>query len=277
MNTARGDDQPLDGRIALVTGASRGLGVPIARELAASGADVVVIARDAVALEAIAIDVRGTGRRALVAALDITDDAAVEAMAAQVAAEFGRVDILVNNAGVVVNQPLLETSPKRLDLLWRVNVRAPTLLMQAFVPAMAEAGWGHVVNIASLSSQVRDGNVPLGYAGYTSTKAALVRMSLAAAIEVRDRGVAVNAVAPTGLVETEGWQKISGGRRLPNAEPIDYLGRAVAWIVSQDPRRLSGRFLDSQQVLAMAGALEQPALTYADLAQVDVLKDWSGV
>jgi NAD(P)-dependent dehydrogenase (short-subunit alcohol dehydrogenase family) len=151
-------------------------------------------------------------------------------------------------------------------------VRAPALLMQACAPGMIERGGGHIINIGSLSSQVRGPQVPLGFAGYTSTKAALVRMSHALALELKPHGVAVNALVPTGLVETEGWLRVAKGQRLPNAEPIDYVGRAAAWIAAQDPARFSGRFLDSQQVLVMAGALERPALTFADLPQVDVTK-----
>lgn len=272
--------EPLAGRVALVTGAGRGLGRHVVLRLAGAGADVVLVARTAGtdastpgSLAHVAAEVRALGRNALEAALDVTDDDAVAALARRVHEEVGPLDALVNNAGVIVNRPLLETAPRHLDLLWRVNVRAPAVLMQAFVPAMAARGSGHVVNVASLSSQVRGTRVPLGYAGYTATKAALVRLSQAAALELRADGVAVNAVAPTGLVETEGWARVAAGRRLPNAEPIDHLGRAVAWLVAQDPRRITGRFLDSQQVLVMAGVLDAPALTFDDLAQVDVAAD----
>jgi NAD(P)-dependent dehydrogenase (short-subunit alcohol dehydrogenase family) len=270
---------PLDGRIALVTGASRGLGRHIALQLARAGADVVVLARTLgesestpESLRAVASEVRALGRRAFEAAIDLADDAAIGEVVERVRSGWGRIDILVNNAGIVATQPLLQLAPKRLDLLWRINVRAPALLIQACAPDMIERGGGHIINIASLSSQVRGSQLPLGFAGYTATKAALVRMSHALALELKPHGVAVNALAPTGLVETEGWLRVAKGQRLPNAEPIDYTGRAVAWIAAQDPARFSGRFLDSQQVLVMAGALERPALTYADLPQVDVSK-----
>ena len=271
--------QPLAGRVALVTGSSRGLGRHIALQLAGAGADVVLLARTRgesettpESIRAVAGEIRALGRRAFEAAADVSDDAAVSDVVARVRAEWGGIDILVNNAGIIATQPLLQMSPKRLDLLWRINVRAPAVFIQACAPAMIERGSGHIINIASLSSQVRGTRVPLGYAGYTATKAALVRLSQATALELEPHGVAVNALAPTGLVETEGWLRIANGQRLPNAEPIDYTGRAVAWIAAQDPRRFSGRFLDSQQVLVMAGQLERPALTFADLPQVDVSK-----
>jgi NAD(P)-dependent dehydrogenase (short-subunit alcohol dehydrogenase family) len=271
--------QSLEGRIALVTGASRGLGRHIALQLAHAGADIAVLARNLgesestpESVRAVAAEIRALGRRAFEAAVDLADDAALAALVERVRAEWGRIDILVNNAGIVATQPLLQMPPKRLDLLWRINVRAPALLIQACAPGMIERRWGHVVNVASLSSQVRGTQVPLGFAGYTATKAALVRLSHALALELQPHGVAVNALAPTGLVETEGWLRVARGQRLPISEPIDYVGRAVAWLAAQDPARFSGRFLDSQQVLVMAGVLERPALTFADLPQVDVAK-----
>jgi NAD(P)-dependent dehydrogenase (short-subunit alcohol dehydrogenase family) len=269
----------LEGRVALVTGSSRGLGRHIALQLAHAGADVVVLARTRgesesapESVRAVAGEVRALGRRALEAVADVSDDDAVGAAVARVLAEWGRIDILVNNAGIVATQPLLQMPPRRLDLLWRINVRAPAVFIQACAPGMIERRWGHIINIASLSSQVRENRVPLGYAGYTATKSALVRLGQALALELQPHGVAVNALAPSGLVETEGWLRIANGQRLPNAEPIEYVGRAVAWIAAQDPARFSGRFLESQQVLAMAGILESPALTFADLPQVDVSK-----
>ncbi len=155
-----------------------------------------------------------------------------------------------------------------------MNVRAPFVLMRHVVTHMIERGRGHVINIGTQSSQRTGTEVPLGYAGYTATKAALVRMSLACALELREHGVAVNALAPTGLVETEGWAVVGGGQRLPIPEPGEYLARAVTWIAAQDPRRYSGRFVDSQAVLVEAGLLERAELSWADLPKIDV-SAWS--
>jgi NAD(P)-dependent dehydrogenase (short-subunit alcohol dehydrogenase family) len=265
----------LAGRVALVTGASRGLGRAIALELAREGADVAVLARSELpgklpgTIHDTAREIEALGRRALPLRCDVTRDEDLRACAERAVAELGRVDVLVNNAGIIVNRPFLETDPRRLDLLYRVNVRAPFVAMQALVPHMIERGSGHVINVATLSSQARGTRVPLGYAGYTGTKAALVRMSLAIALELRPHGVSVNALAPTGLVETEGWKAVAGGARLPNAEPIEYVGRAAAWIASQDPGRLTARFLETQQLLAGAGLIPSASLSYADLPQVD--------
>jgi NAD(P)-dependent dehydrogenase (short-subunit alcohol dehydrogenase family) len=267
----------LTGRVALVTGASRGLGRQVALELARAGADVAVLARTAAAggrlpgtVPETAAAVEALGRRALPLVCDVTDDGAVAIATRRVLDEWGGVDILVNNAGAVFAGGFLTMEPRRFDLLWRLNVRAPFVLMQRLVPSMIERGGGHVINVVTLSSQVRGREVPLGYAGYTATKAALARFSLAAALELREHGVAVNALAPTGLVETEGWQLVGGGAGLPNREPAEYLGRAAAWIAAQDPRRVTGHLLDSQAVLVAAGEFPAPELTWADLPTVDV-------
>ena len=269
--------QPLAGRVALVTGASRGIGRHIALALADAGADIVALARTAgddettpESVKAVAAEIRARGRRAYEAVADVSDDEQIASTVSSVLAQWGRVDVLVNNAGVVATQPLLAMPPKRLDLLWRINVHAPAVLIQACAPSMIERGWGHIINIATMSSQFRGTRVPLGYAGYTSTKAALVRLSLAVALELQLHGVACNALAPTGLVETEGWKRVANGQRLPNAEPIEYTGRAAAWIASQDPATFTGRFLDSQAALVEAGVIEHAALSFDDLAQIDV-------
>ena len=268
----------LTGRVALVTGASRGLGREIALELARRGADVAVMARTAESAEAGAPSVAATvsavealGRRAVAAPCDLTDDEAVTEQVARVLAELGRIDVLVNCAGVVSLTGVAETTVKRLDLLWKVNVRAPFLLMQLALPGMTERGSGHVVNVGALSSQWRGTQIPLGFPGYTATKAALVRLSHASALELHPTGVAVNVVAPSGFVPTQGWRAASDdAHELPNQEPPEYLARTVAWVVEQDPAAFTGRFVDSQGLLASLGELDGAPIGWDDLAMVDV-------
>jgi len=265
----------LTGRTALVTGASRGLGKQIARELAAQGAAVGVVARTEEpgripgTIHETVAEITGAGGTATAVRCDLTDDAEVAAAAATVAERLGPVDLLVNNAGVVVLRPFLETAPRHLDLAYRINVRAPFVMMQAVVPGMVAAGRGHVVNLVNLASQARGTAVPLGYAAYTATKAALARMTLAIALELGPTGVAATVLAPTGLVETEGWRVAAGDVRLPNAEPIEYVGRATAWIAAQPAAGVTGRVLETQATLAAAELIPHADLSYADLAQVD--------
>lgn len=270
-----GTDTPLRGRVAMVTGASRGLGRQIALELGRQGAAVAVLARTETpgripgTIHETAATITGAGGTAVAVACDLVDDDQIADAVALTAERLGPIDLLVNNAGVIVSKPMLETAPRHLDLLYRVNVRAPFVMMQTVVPGMIAAGRGHIVNIATLSSQARGTAVPLGYAGYTATKAALVRMTLAVALELGPHGISVNALAPTGLIETEGWRAVAGEARLPNAEPIEYVGTAVAWIAAQDPRTLTGRFLETQALLEAAGLIAHAEYAYADLPQVD--------
>jgi len=268
-------DRPLTGRVALVTGASRGLGKQIARELAAQGAAVGVVARTEEpgrvpgTIHQTVDEITAAGGIASAVRCDLTDDDQVTAAAATVAERLGPIDLLVNNAGVVVLKPFLETEPRHLDLAYRINVRAPFVMMQAVVPGMVAAGHGHVVNLVNLASQARGTAVPLGYPAYTATKAALTRMTLAIALELGPTGVAATVLAPTGLIETEGWRIAAGDTRLPNAEPIEYVARAVAWIAAQPAATVTGRFLETQALLAGAGLIPRAELSYADLAQVD--------
>jgi NAD(P)-dependent dehydrogenase (short-subunit alcohol dehydrogenase family) len=217
-----------------------------------------------------AAQVREIGRRALPVRCDLTDDTSITDLVDQALGAFGRVDILVNNAGLIYNRSFLDSDVKRLDLLYRVNVRAPFLTMKAVAPHMIARGRGHIINIGALSSSAGEDWVPVGHPLYTATKAALVRLSRSVALELHRHGIAVNALAPTGLIETEGWHLISGGRRLPNQEPGEYIGRAAAWIAAQDPRRFTGRFVHSQQVLARAGLLDHPPGSVMDLALVNL-------
>ena len=247
MSTA---EAPLRGRVALVTGASRGLGKQIALELGRQGAAVAVVARTETpgkvpgTIHETAAAITAAGGTALPVRADLTDDDDIAAAVARTVERLGPVDLLVNNAGVILTKPLLETAPRHLDLMYRINVRAPFVLTQAVVPGMIGVGRGHIVNIATLSSQARGTAVPLGYAGYTGTKAALVRMTLAIALELGPHGVSVNALAPPGLIETE-------------------------WIAAQEPRALTGRFLETQALLEAAGLIDHADHTYADLPQVD--------
>jgi NAD(P)-dependent dehydrogenase (short-subunit alcohol dehydrogenase family) len=254
----------LTSRVAVVIGSSRGLGRLIALELARAGADVVVAARTAEenlripgTIHKTAAEVEALGRRALPVRCDTTDEASVAAMVEQTIGALGRIDILVNSAGIVILRTFQQTDLKRLDTALKVNLRGPYIAMKAVVPHMVERGHGHVINLAGFSSAIGDGYVIAGFPAYTASKAALVRLGQAMAVELAPSGVGVVALTPSRLVETEGW-RVSGNRPLPRQEPGEYVAHAAAWIASRDPLEFSGRFVDSQHVLAAAGLLHHP-------------------
>src|SRR5262249_11686201 len=145
----------LHGRVAIVTGASRGIGRALALGLARHGCHIVVAAKSTASTEklpgsiyTVAQEVEALGVQALPVQVDVRDETQIEAMAAQTRQRFGRIDILVNNAGALWWQPLLETPAKRFDLVLGVNARAAFLCCRAVLPAMIEREWGHIINMS---------------------------------------------------------------------------------------------------------------------------------
>jgi 3-hydroxybutyrate dehydrogenase len=184
-------EQPLDGKLALVTGGGRGIGRAIAERLARDGARVIVTGRSRAELDEAAAAVGG---RAI--ACDLLDRAATDAMVAEVKA-LGRVDVLVNNAGIAESAPISETDDAMWDRIVETNATAPFRLTRAFVPGMVAAGWGRVITIASNA-----GLTGYGYtAAYCAAKHAAVGFTRALAIDLGRTGVTVNAVCP-GWVAT---------------------------------------------------------------------------
>jgi 3-oxoacyl-[acyl-carrier protein] reductase len=191
----------LNGRTALVTGSTSGIGRAIAKALAAEGAHVVVSGRDA-ARGAEAVDaIRAAGGRADFVAADIgASGAAARDLAAEATRVLrGRVDILVNNAGVYPSGPTADLGDASVEALLAVNIRAPHALVAALAPAMAARGGGAIVNIGSWIAAIGFGGGPL----YGATKAALEQLSRSWAAEYGAAGVRVNAISP-GVTRTEG-------------------------------------------------------------------------
>ena len=189
----------LEGRVAIVTGASRGLGHAMSLALARAGADVVAAARTTEpggllpgTIGETARQVEALGRRALPVQCDVTKDDQVEAMVASALAELGRVDLLINNAGVGFVVPIAEMTMKRWDLVLAVNLRGAVLCSKAVLPAMTAKGSGAIVNVSSMLARR---SVP-GWAAYSASKAAIERFTVSLAEEVRPHGVAVNCLAP---------------------------------------------------------------------------------
>ena len=249
----------LDGKLALVTGGGRGIGLACARGLAAAGARVVVTGRRAAELEAVAAELGGV---ALVA--DLASRSATDALVAAIAAH-GRVDILVNNAGIAESAPLAAVDDAMWDRILELDATAPFRLTRALVPAMVAAGWGRVITIASNA-----GLTGYGYsAAYCAAKHAVVGMTRALAVDLGRTGVTINAVCP-GWVDTDmaadAVARIAGktGRDADSARaaltqmspqrrliaPAE-VAHAVTMLCSEDARGIHGQtiVIDGGQVL----------------------------
>ena len=223
----------LEGRVALVTGASSGIGREIARALAEAGAAIVLAARREKALEAARREIERSGARAAALCVDLCDRAKLRDAATRAATFFGAPDILVNAAGINIRKPLLEVDAADWDAILRINLEAPFFLAQALAPAMIAKGWGRIINIASLQS-VRA--LPMG-APYGASKGAIAQLTRAQAEALSRHGVNANAIAP-GFFATEltapvvadkaRWEKMAASTFIGrNGELQDLRGTAV--------------------------------------------------
>lgn len=197
MTTAALEQFRIDGNIAIITGAGKGIGAAIARTFAAAGADCVVTARTEADLLEVARSVESLGRSALPIVADVNDLEALRSLVRQAAEAFGGVDIVVNNAGGSMSKPFLDTTPGQLERSFHFNVSAPFELVRAAVPSMLERGRGVVCNIGSVAGR----NAVRNSLTHSLTKAALEQLTRLMAVELAPR-IRVNGVLP-GAVETE--------------------------------------------------------------------------
>jgi len=209
---------PLAGKVAVVTGASRRIGRATALGLAAAGADVVVHARTAKEeIEAVADEIRKSGRRALTRLADLTDEAAVTDFRNAVEAEFGRTDILVNNAAIRRQCAFLDMSLDQWREIMAITADAAFLTARAFLPMMIAGGGGTIVNLGGLTAHIGAS----GRAHVCAGKAAIVGLTKALAIEFADRGITVNCVAPGKI----GGERSATAGKSPIGADLIPLGR----------------------------------------------------
>ncbi len=187
----------LSDNVAIVTGASRGIGKAIARSLASEGANVVLAARGAGELQKAVEELRSSGLHATGIPTDVSVESQVQRLVAETVKQYGRVDILVNNAGLGVFKPVAEMSAAEFDLMWGVNMRGAFLATRAVLPHMLRAKSGQLVNIASLAGK----NAVKGGAVYASTKWALRGFAASLMLEVRESNIRVITICP-GSVNT---------------------------------------------------------------------------
>lgn len=182
----------LGGRVALVTGGSKGLGKVMAEALAQSGADVAIVSRTQAELDAAAAELSRFGTRVLPVAADVTDEDSIRAMVTRVVADLGRIDILLNNAGIGETRSVLEMDPAVWDRIQSVNVRGPMLCCKHVGPHLIAQGSGKVINVSSVMAT----HVARSMSAYSASKAALVQFSRTLALEWVRHNVQVNALCP---------------------------------------------------------------------------------
>lgn len=239
----------LGGRVAVVTGAAQGIGEATALALAACGADVALCDRNREGLDgtATAVGPAGLGRRVVAGVLDVRDGDAVDGFLDQVAAELGRVDVLVNNAGGGFHAPFLDVTPKGQAALVDENFTSVTHLIRATVPLMVEGG--SIVNVTSIEAF----RAAPGFAIYAAMKAAVESLTKTLALELADRGIRVNTVAPDAI-PTPGDAQLAAavqgdaggdfGWKIPlGMGRVDDCAAAVVWLAGDEARFVTGTTL----------------------------------
>lgn len=243
----------LDGKVAIVTGASRGIGRAIAEVFAREGAKVVICGRKQEALDQVA---REIGPAAKPVACHVGKAEQIDALVESTTREFGRIDILVNNAATnIAQEPCLQIDEAKFDKMVEINLKSAFRLIQRVAPGMCERGSGSIVNVASIS-----GLRPQHYGlFYSMTKAALIMMTQSYALELGPKGVRVNAIAP-GVIQTAlseyYWKDEKQRAQLVGSQPIRHLGQPmevaeVALLLASD----RASYLTGETIVLDGGAL----------------------
>ncbi len=262
----------LDNQVALITGASRGIGKAIAELFAAEGARVVCAARTLKegehrflegSLTTTVAAIRARGGQALAVACDVSDEDSCTRLIAEAKRAFGPVDILVNNAALSYFMPVLQISPNRWRRVFAVNVHGPYMLSRLVLPDMIGRRQGRIINISS-GAAIGPGRGPYESPGngntlYGATKAALERFTQGLAQEVHAYGIAVTCYSPSEIVATPGtvYHKLHPGFHDPGGEPIEFMARAALLLATLPPAEVNGRVTYSQQILKEYGWIRE--------------------
>ena len=245
----------LSNRIALVTGASQGIGRAVALELARKGAQVALAARNIEKLSAVEAEIVAAGGTAQAFALDVASEDSIKECAKAVIAHFGKVEILVNNAGITRDMLSMRMKRADWDNVLTTNLTGAFLLTQAVMSSMVKNRWGRIINITSVVGQTGQA----GQANYAASKAGLIGMTKSLARELASRTITVNAVAP-GYIETAMTAVLTEEQKKMNAQYIP-LGRvgtdsevahAVAFLASEEASYITGHTLDVNGGMHMA-------------------------
>jgi 3-oxoacyl-[acyl-carrier protein] reductase len=237
----------LNGRVAVITGASQGIGRSCALKLSKSGASVALLARNKQKLEELAGEITSSGGRAYVAATDLENEDQIKNAFKAVVAELGKIEILVNNAGITRDQLIMRMKRANWDAVINTNLTSAYLCTQQAISSMLKQRWGRIINITSIFGQMGQA----GQANYASSKAGLIGLTMAIAREVGSRNITCNAVAP-GFIETAMTSVLSEELKQKALETIP-LGRigtpedvanCVAFLASEEAGYITGHVLN---------------------------------
>jgi 3-oxoacyl-[acyl-carrier protein] reductase len=244
----------ISGRVALVTGASQGIGRSCALKLATTGAAVALAARNQEKLDALVTEITGAGGKAAAFPVDVSDEAQIKSACKAAITQFGKIDILVNNAGITRDQLVMRMKRADWDAVLSTNLTSAYLCIQQVIGSMLKQRWGRIINITSVFGQMGQA----GQANYAASKAGLIGLTMAIAREVGSRTITCNAVAP-GLIETAMTAGL-GDEFQQNAVKQIPLGRvgspedvanAVAYLASEEASYITGHVLNVNGGLLM--------------------------
>lgn len=259
----------LEGEVALVTGASRGIGEYIAKHLAQAGAKVVVAARTEEVtdkrlpgtIHTVVQEIKDAGGDAVAVRMDVRDNDSIKAGIDRAVEHYGRLTILVNNAAILVPGDIKTVLDRHIELMWGIDLRGPVIGCKYAVPHMIAAGGGHIINISSGVAEF-PGPGPYtekrgGGLFYGMVKAGLERFSQGLAMDLQEDNISVNVLSPQGRIKTPGNVWAENDPNNPNLEfePSDHMGEAAVWICEQAPKQYTGNIVRDEDLLKSAGLL----------------------
>jgi 3-oxoacyl-[acyl-carrier protein] reductase len=238
--------RPFDGKVAIVTGAARGLGRDYARFFAQDGAAVALADVNGSGAREAAEELTSAGARAIGVECDVTDPASADALAERAAKEFGRIDVLINNAGIWgdldMRRGVLDTDPDYWDFVMGVNLKGAWLCTRAVIPVMRAQRWGRIVNMSSIGSRMAGGV-------YGVSKLAMHQLTFSSASEVASDGITINGVAPGTIyneatqrqVPPEAFEQLVAGNLIKRAGTSRDMYGAIRWLASDDAEWVTGQ------------------------------------